>query len=99
MERVEIRIKGQLDGNWSDRFGGLAIAHTTQGETILAGPIRDQAELRGVLYRLSDLGLALVSLKTSPRVNRLSRRIREEVMDGKKERINQTGLIRRKNTN
>jgi hypothetical protein len=71
MERIEIRVKGQLDQNWSDWFGGLAIAHTMQGETVLAGPIRDQAELRGVLFRLTDLGLELVSLNTSPRDYRI----------------------------
>jgi len=88
MERIEIRVKGQLDRNWSDWFGGLAIAHTMQGETVLAGYIRDQAELRGMLFRLTDLGLELVSLDTSPRVTGFSRRIQEEVIDGKKERIN-----------
>ena len=87
MEWIEIRVKGQLDRNWSDWFGGLAIAHSVQGETVLAGPIRDQEELRGVLCRLSDLGLALVSLDTSPQVTGSSRRTREEVIDGKKERI------------
>ena len=84
MERIEIRVKGQLDRNWSDWFGSLDIAHTMQGETVLAGYIRDQAELRGMLFRLTDLGLALVSLDTSPRVTGFSRRIQEEVMDGKK---------------
>jgi hypothetical protein len=64
MERIEIRVKGKLDRNWADWFGGLAIAHTLQGETVLTGPVRDQAELRGVLFRLTDLGLALVSLDT-----------------------------------
>jgi hypothetical protein len=88
MEWIEIRVKGQLDRNWSDWFGGMAITHTIQGETVLAGPIRDQAELRGVLCRLSDIGLTLVSLDTSPRIAESSRTIQEEVIDGKKERIN-----------
>ncbi len=88
MERIEIRVKGQLDRNWADWFGGLAIAHTMQGETVLTGTIRDQAELRGVLIRLTDLGLALVSLDTSSRVMGFSRRMQREVIDGKKERIN-----------
>ena len=100
MQQVEIIIKGQLDRDWSDWFGGLAITHTMQDETVLAGPIRDQAELRGMLIRLTDLGLAMVSLDTSPRVTGLSRRIHEEVIDGKKERINWKGFKkRRKNTN
>ena len=84
MQQVEIRVRGQIDRDWSDWFGGLAIAHTVQGETVLAGSIRDQAELRGMLFRLTDLGLDLVSLDTSPRIAGYSRRIQEEVMDGKK---------------
>lgn len=68
MERIEIRVKGQLDRDWSKWFGGLTIAHNMRGETVLSGPIRDQAELRGVLVRLTDLGLTLVSLDTLPRV-------------------------------
>ena len=88
MKQVEIRIKGKVDKDWSDWFSGLNITYTPYGETVLAGPIRDQAELRGVLFRLTDLGLELVSLNTSPHVARFSRRIHEEVIDGKKERIN-----------
>jgi len=87
-EVYQIKVRGKLNARWSDWFGGLAITHTMQGETVLAGSIRDQAELRGMLFRLTDLGLALVSLDTSPRVTGFSRRIQEEVIDGKKERIN-----------
>ena len=68
VEQVEIRVRGQMDRNWSDWFGGLTIAHTPCGETVLAGPIRDQAELRGMLFRLANLGLELISVDTSPRV-------------------------------
>ena len=57
MKKVEIRIKGKLDKDWSDWFSGLNFAYTPYGETVLVGPIRDQAELRGVLFRLTDLGL------------------------------------------
>ena len=67
MQQVEIRVKGQIDRCWSDWFGGLSIAHSPQGETMLVGSIRDQAELRGVLFRLTDLGLELVSINTSTR--------------------------------
>ena len=65
MQRIEIRVRGQIDWSWSDWFGGLNITHTQQGETKLAGSIRDQAELRGMLFRLADLGLELVSLNAS----------------------------------
>lgn len=68
MQEVEIKIRGEIDKGWSDWFGGLNITHTLQGETVLAGFIRDQAELRGMIYRLGDLGLELISVGTSPRI-------------------------------
>ena len=64
MQKIEIRVKGQIDRSWSDWFGGLTINHTPRGETVLAGPIRDQSQLRGMLFRLADLGLELTSVKT-----------------------------------
>ena len=64
MQTIEIQVRGQIDRSWSDWFGGLTINHTPCGETVLAGPIRDQAELRGMLFRLADLGLELTSFKT-----------------------------------
>ena len=66
MQNIEIRVRGQIDKSWSDWFSGLDIAHTPQGETVLAGPIRDQAELRGMLSRLLDLGLELTSVTARP---------------------------------
>jgi hypothetical protein len=68
MLEVEIRVKGQIDRGWSDWFSNLIITHTMQGDSALAGPVRDQAELRGILFRLADLGLDLISVGTSPRV-------------------------------
>jgi hypothetical protein len=65
MQRVEIRVRGQLDQGWSDYFGGLTIAHTSRGETLLTGPVIDQAELRGIVMRLADLGLDLLSINAS----------------------------------
>ena len=62
MQKVEIRIKGQIDRDWSDWIGGLAINHTPQGETVLTGSVRDQAALYGLLSRLADLGLQLNSV-------------------------------------
>ncbi len=61
---VEIQLKGQIDTDWSNRFGGLAIIHSEDGDTVIKGPIRDQQELRGVLAFLADLGLELVSVTT-----------------------------------
>jgi hypothetical protein len=60
---VEIRIKGRIDEHWSDWFAGLEISHAAQDETILTGEVVDQAALYGLLAKLRDLGLALVSVK------------------------------------
>jgi len=59
MLEVEIRIKGQIDRNWSDWLGGLKITHNADGSTVLSGPLRDQGALYGVLSQLSKLGLPL----------------------------------------
>jgi hypothetical protein len=59
---VEIRVKGRIDERWSDWFAGLQIRHAEQDETILTGEVVDQAALYGLLAKLRDLGLALVSL-------------------------------------
>jgi len=64
MEHVRIRIKDHLAEDWSESLAGLAITHTKRGETVLSGQVRDQAALRGVLDRLADLGVDLVSLST-----------------------------------
>jgi hypothetical protein len=62
MLQVEIRAKGRIDERWSAWFEGLSIAHTPQDETILSGSVVDQAALYGLLAKLRDLGLALVSV-------------------------------------
>ena len=63
MLQVGIMIKGKLDKDWSDWFGGFEITHAA-GHSILQGTIRDQVELRGILSRLADLGLELISVNT-----------------------------------
>jgi hypothetical protein len=62
MQRIEIRVKGWIDEHWSSWFDDLAIAHTERGETVLTGCIADQARLYGVLTKLRDLGLLLLSV-------------------------------------
>ncbi len=62
MDEIEIRLKGQIDRNWSDWLEGLAIAHTENGETILTGSVRDQSALLGLLNKLSGLGLRAISV-------------------------------------
>jgi hypothetical protein len=57
-----IRVKDHLDRNWSQWFEGLTITHESNGETVMTGPVRDQATLFGVLKKVSDLGLTLISV-------------------------------------
>jgi hypothetical protein len=58
-----IKVKGQLDGSWSEWFDGLTINAADDGCTTLSGPLPDQAALHGILARIRDLGLPLISLK------------------------------------
>ena len=57
-----IRLKGYLDSCWTEWFDNLTMSHTSSGETILAGPIVDQAALHGLLAKIRDLNLTLVSV-------------------------------------
>jgi hypothetical protein len=58
----EIRIKGHLDNRWAEWFEGLTITREENGETLLSGPVVDQAALHGLLRKVRDLGLPLVSV-------------------------------------
>ena len=58
----QIRIKGHLGREWSDWFDGLAIRLIDNGETVLTGPVADQAALHGLLKKVRDLGLPLLSV-------------------------------------
>ncbi|HYI13785.1 MAG TPA: hypothetical protein VEX37_00220 [Thermomicrobiales bacterium] len=58
----QIRIKGHLGPQWAGWFEGLSITLEANGETLLAGPVADQAALYGLLRRLRDVGLPLVSV-------------------------------------
>ena len=60
--RYEIRLKGHLDARWADRFAGLSFTHASDGTTILSGPVVDQAALYGLLRKVRDLGLPLLSV-------------------------------------
>jgi hypothetical protein len=64
MQSVEIRVKGQIDERWSGWLEGLAISHTEQAETILSGTVVDQAALYGLLAKLRNLGLSLLSVNS-----------------------------------
>ncbi len=61
MDRYEFRVRGQLNPEWCDWFDQLTAAYECD-ETVLRGPVRDQATLYGILIRMRDLGLTLISL-------------------------------------
>ena len=58
----QIRIKGHLDREWTDWFEGLTITLEEDGDTLLTGPVTDQAALHGLLKKVRDLGMPLVSV-------------------------------------
>ena len=58
----QIRVKGHLSPQWTDWFGGVAITQEDSGETLLTGPVVDQAALHGLLRKVRDLGLPLISV-------------------------------------
>jgi hypothetical protein len=60
--RYEIRIRGHLDARWAAWFDGLSLSLEGNGTTVLRGPIPDQAALHGLLQRVRDTGLPLVSV-------------------------------------
>jgi len=60
--RYEIRLKGHLDSRWAAWFDGLSLTNETDGTTIIRGPVADQAALDGVLQKIRDLGLPLISV-------------------------------------
>ena len=60
--RYEIRVKGHLTDRWTDWFEGMTLTLEINGETRLAGPVVDQAALFGLLKKVRDLGLPLISV-------------------------------------
>lgn len=61
-ESYEIKIKGHLDESWADWFEGLAFSYGSDGTTTLSGEIFDQAALHGLLKKIRDLGMPLLSV-------------------------------------
>ncbi len=62
MQQIEVRVKGHIDADWSGWLAGLAVSHAADGNTVLTGQVPDQPALYGLLNRLSDLGIQLVSI-------------------------------------
>jgi hypothetical protein len=62
-ERYEIRVRDELDPHWSAWFDSLELRSEPDGVTVLAGPVADQAALHGLLAKLHDLGLRLLSVR------------------------------------
>jgi hypothetical protein len=58
----QIRVKGHLGSQWQDWFGGLTVTLEDNGETLLTGPVVDQAALHGLIKKVRDLGMPLVSV-------------------------------------
>lgn len=59
----QIRIRGRLDQRWADWFDGMAVTPAEDGDTLLTGPAEDQAALLGLIRKVRDLGIPLVSVQ------------------------------------
>ena len=60
--RYEIRLKGHLDARWAAWFDGMSLTNASNGTTVISGPVLDQAALYGLLQKVRDIGLPLVSV-------------------------------------
>ena len=77
----QIRIRGHLDRQWTDWFEGLTVTLEDDGDTLLTGPVVDQAALHGLLRKVRDLGMSLVSVGEVP----IDERRRHEPKEGRKQ--------------
>ena len=62
MQQIEIRVKGRIDERWREWLGDVTIVCTEEGESVLTGSVVDQSALYGLVAKLRDLGLPLVSV-------------------------------------
>ena len=62
--RYEIRLRGRLESRWAAWFDGMTLSQEPDGSTLLSGPVVDQAALHGLLHRVRDIGLPLVSVRS-----------------------------------
>jgi len=65
-DRYEIRVQGHLADRWVAWFDGMTLTRQADGTTVLDGPVADQSALHGLLRKISDLGLPLVSVTPTP---------------------------------
>lgn len=84
MQRAEIRIEGHLEKQWAEWFEGFNLIYAENGDTLLTGCVQDQAALYGVIAKLRDLGVKLLSVKFHQPVNptRKSRRPKKSCEPG-----------------
>jgi hypothetical protein len=66
LERYEIKVRGEIDRDWSSWLGDMEITHSEDGMTVLRGELIDQAVLFSVLSRIRDMGLTLIEVKQIP---------------------------------
>ena len=67
--QYDIRVQGHLDARWAAWFDGLSLTNESDGTTVINGPVVDQAALHGVLQKLRDLGVPLVSVTQAKTAN------------------------------
>lgn len=65
-QHYEIRLQGYLDARWGDQFERMTITLEEDGNTLLSGPVEDQAALHGLLKKVRDLGMPLISVNQVP---------------------------------
>lgn len=68
MQRVEIHIEGRLDSLWADWLDGFSLSYAGENETVLTGQVTDQAALYGLIAKLRDLGVKLLSVNFGDQV-------------------------------
>jgi hypothetical protein len=64
-EAYEIRIRGHLEPRWASRFDGLTLTQDPDGTTVIRGEVADQAALHGLIQKVRDIGLPLVSVTST----------------------------------
>jgi hypothetical protein len=91
-EVYQIRIKGHLGPQWADRFGGLSITLDDNGDTVLTGPVVDQAALHGLLKKVRDLGMPLLSVNNVRKIA-TTHSSRRHYMDSQRKNARFAGIL------